>query len=110
MTVSEISCIHVPSNRLDMTWPSRAAPSRADLCGSLRLPSLRTGAALPGAQPLPSELPCHVQLKGYAAAKNVRGTVFLETIGINADDLTTDIIVNDCYYLGLVSEQSISCW
>ncbi|KAL4431621.1 hypothetical protein ABPG77_001463 [Micractinium sp. CCAP 211/92] len=41
------------------------------------------------------------ELKGYAAAKNVRGTVFLETIGINADDLTTDIIVNDCYYLGL---------
>lgn len=50
----------------------------------------------------PTRAPLPVQLKGYAAAKGVRGTVFLETIGINADDLTTDIIVNDCYYLGLV--------
>lgn len=46
-----------------------------------------------------------LQLKGYAAASNVRGTVFLETIGIDAADLTTDIIVNNCYYLGLVRAQ-----
>ncbi len=44
-----------------------------------------------------------VQLEGYAAASNVRGTVFLETIGINAADLTQDIIILDCFYLGLVS-------
>ncbi|KAL4458955.1 hypothetical protein ABPG75_013820 [Micractinium tetrahymenae] len=48
-----------------------------------------------------SGIKINFELKGYAAASNVRGTVFLETIGISADDLTRDIIVNDCYYLGL---------
>lgn len=40
-------------------------------------------------------------LEGYAAASNVRGTVFLETIGINASDLTRDIVILDCFYLAL---------
>jgi hypothetical protein len=48
-----------------------------------------------------------VQLEGYAAASNVRGTVFLETIGINAADLTQDIIILDCFYLGLVSGDTL---
>ncbi len=43
-----------------------------------------------------------MQLDGYAAASNVRGTVFLETIGINPSDLTRDIIILDCFYLALV--------
>ena len=43
-----------------------------------------------------------LQLKGYAAAPNARGTVFLETIGIDPADLTRDIVVTDCFYLALV--------
>jgi len=54
--------------------------------------------------PYATHAPRPLQLKGYAAASNVRGTVFLETIGINAADLTRDIVVTDCFYLGLVSE------
>lgn len=41
------------------------------------------------------------ELEGYAAASNVRGTVFLKTIGIDPADLTRDIVILDCFYLGL---------
>jgi hypothetical protein len=43
------------------------------------------------------------QLQGYAAASNVRGTVFLETIGINANDLTLYIIICDVFWAGLAA-------
>jgi len=46
---------------------------------------------------------CRTQLQGYAAASNVRGTVFLETIGINPSELTLDIIICDVFWAGLVS-------
>lgn len=51
-----------------------------------------------------------LQLEGYAAASNVRGTVFLKTIGIDASQLTTYIIVCCCFYLGLVSALASGEW
>ena len=66
------------------------------------VPPLRTLRLLP-------TLPL-LQLEGYAAASNVRGTVFLKTIGINSADLTRDIVINNCFYLGLVGGRLIVLW
>lgn len=41
-------------------------------------------------------------VQGYAAVKNVRGTAFLDIIGIDVDDLTRNIIILDCFYAGLL--------
>jgi hypothetical protein len=43
-----------------------------------------------------------LQLDGYAAVKNVRGLAFLNIIGVDAGDLTRNIIILDCLYAGLL--------
>lgn len=48
--------------------------------------------------PASSALP---QIEGYAAAEGVGGTAFLDVIGVNPEDLTQNIIIGCCWYLGL---------
>lgn len=43
-----------------------------------------------------------LQLEGYAAVRNVRGVAFLSIIGVDADDLTRNIIILDCLYVGFL--------
>jgi hypothetical protein len=43
------------------------------------------------------------QVEGYAAVSNVKGLVFLDIIGIDADNLTTYIIVLDCLYVACLA-------
>lgn len=43
--------------------------------------------------------PLQMQVQGYTAVQNVRGTTFLEIIGINPKNITHYIIVLDCMYL-----------
>ena len=69
------------------------------------LPHPSPAAAAPAPPALLVPPAACAQLEGYAAASNVRGTVFLETIGINPNNLTADIVILDCFYLGLVSWQ-----
>lgn len=38
-------------------------------------------------------------VKGYTAVQNVRGTTFLAILGLNPEDMTTYIIILDCFYV-----------
>ena len=49
-----------------------------------------------------SSLLLNFEVEGYAAVQNVRGTTFLEVIGITPSSLTTYIIVLDCIYAAFV--------
>jgi hypothetical protein len=39
-----------------------------------------------------------VQVEGYTAVQNVRGTTFLQIIGVNPKALTNNLIILDCMY------------
>ena len=46
-----------------------------------------------------SSILLNFEVEGYTAVQNVRGTTFLDLIGINADNLTQNIIILDCMYV-----------
>lgn len=50
------------------------------------------------------------QVEGYAAVKNVRGVAFLNIIGVDAGDLTRNIIILDCLYAGLLLVAMLVLW
>ena len=43
------------------------------------------------------------QVEGYTAVKNVRGVTFLKLIGIQASDLTRNVIILDCLWAALLA-------
>ncbi|KFM28717.1 putative ATP-dependent permease [Auxenochlorella protothecoides] len=49
-------------------------------------------------------------VEGYAAVKNVRGVAFLNIIGVDAGDLTRNIIILDCLYAGLLLVAMLVLW